>query len=62
MLSFTATIKTNNGTYEIDQKTNANNEVSFCVMHNGGGVYFSTVNEALSWVKEHSEYFANLSN
>ena len=55
MLSFTATIKTNNGIYEIDKKTN----LSFCVIHNGSGVYFSTVNEALSWVKEHSEYHSS---
>jgi hypothetical protein len=62
MLSFTATIKTNNGTYEIDQKNHSDTEVLFCVIHNGEGVYFSTVNEALNWVQEHSEYFANLSN
>jgi hypothetical protein len=56
MLSFTATIKTNNGTYEIDQKTNANNEVLFCVMHNsGGGVYFSSIPEALNWIQWHSQ-------
>lgn len=58
MIAFTATIKTNNGTYEIDQKTYADNAVLFCVSHNGSGVYFSTVNEALNWVKEHSEYFS----
>jgi|APGre2960657404_1045060.scaffolds.fasta_scaffold109034_1 hypothetical protein len=62
MLSFTATIKTINGTYEIDQKNHLDTEVSFCVMHNGGGVYFSSIPEALNWVQEHSKYFANLSN
>ena len=59
MLSFIATIKTTNGTYEIDQKNHADNEVLFCVIHNGSGVYFSTVTEALNWVKEHSEYHSN---
>ena len=59
MIAFTATIKTNNGTYEIDQKNHADNEVLFCVIHNGSGVYFSTVTEALSWVKEHSEYHSS---
>jgi hypothetical protein len=59
MLSCTATIKTTNGTYEIDQKTNANNEVLFCVIHNGNGVYLSTITEALNWVKEHSEYHSS---
>jgi hypothetical protein len=51
MLSFTATIKTNNGTYEIDQK----NEVLFCVMHNSGGVYFSSIPETLNWIQWHSQ-------
>lgn len=62
MLSFTAKIETTNGIYEIDQKTHMGNEVLFCVIHNGSGVYFSTITEALNWVQEHSEYFANLSN
>ncbi len=51
MLSFTATIKTTNGIYEIDQKT----DVSFCVVHNGGGVYFSSIPEALNWIQWHSQ-------
>jgi hypothetical protein len=57
MIAFTATIKTNNGTYEIDQKNHSDTEVLFGVIHNGSNIGdFSTVNEALNWVKEHSEY------
>jgi hypothetical protein len=55
MLSFTATIKTNNGTYEIDQKNHSDTEVLFCVIHNGNGVYFSSIPEALNWIQWHSQ-------
>lgn len=60
MIAFTATIKTNNGTYEINQKTHRDGQALFCVTHNGNGdADFSTVTEALNWVKEHSEYHSS---
>ena len=58
MFSFNATIKTNNGTYYIDQKDH-HGEQLFAVMHNSDAIYFGSVVEALNWVTEHSEYHAS---
>ena len=63
--TFNATIETTVGTYYIDQKQ-VNGEPLFAVIYNslvtsGGSsaVYFGSVEEAISWVKEHSEYYSN---
>ena len=55
MFSFTATVKTDAGQYDIDYKANKHSH-NWCVMHSTGAVYLSSVEEALDWIKDQSEY------
>ena len=55
MQSFTATVQTAVGRYDIDYKPNKHSH-QFAVNYNGGAVYLDSVQACLDWIESHSEY------
>ena len=55
MQTFTATVNTAVGRYDIDYKPrNAFNK--YAVNYNSGAVYLDSVQACLDWIESHSEY------
>lgn len=55
MQSFTATVITNAGRYDIDYKPNKPFN-QFAVNYQGGTVYLDSVQDALDWINSHADY------
>ena len=58
MQSFTATVITEAGRYDIDYKSNKPFN-QFAVNYQGGAVYLNSVQEALDWINSHAEYIVS---
>lgn len=55
MKSFTATVNTDAGRYDIDYKANKSSH-NWCVMHSTGAVYLCSIQEALDWINNDVNY------